>query len=156
MAERRTLNPEVTKKIPRRFCNPNGRPVGSKNRATKIVENILALKKDGILPHEFMLEVVRGNPIKHGKDEDGKPVMYQPTFEERIECAKAAAPYFAPRLSTIEVVKNLTDDNLDSIIKAAADASGVLLEFNKHLNEDGTTTYVGEDAIEEVIGDDDN
>lgn len=66
----------------------------------------------GMLPHEFLLRIVRGEPIKQKRfepilDVDGQPTgefrvvedeLY-PTLPERIECAKAAAPYYAPRLA---------------------------------------------------------
>jgi hypothetical protein len=101
------------------------------------------MKKNGELPHEFLLRIVRGEEIRHGKDkETGQPIYVTPTIEQRIECAKAAAPYFAPKLSTIEVVKNLTDDNLDDIIKAAAEGSGIIVDFIKEIGEDGNVTYV--------------
>lgn len=156
MVDRVTLDKSKLpkRKTPAAFRNPNGRPVGSKNRTTKIVENLLKMKKDGELPHEFLLRVVRGEKIKQGPpDQYGVAQYVYPELSERIECAKAAAPYFAPRLSTIEVVKNLTDDNLDLIIQQAAEQSGVLVDFNKMINEDGSVVY---EPVESETGDDDN
>ena len=46
-----------------------------------------------MLPHEFLLRVVRGEEI------DG----YKPTFHDRMFAAKSAAPYFAPKLASIVV-----------------------------------------------------
>ncbi len=43
------------------------------------------------LPHGFLLSVVRGEAV------DG----VVPTLAQRIEAAKAAAPYFAPRLAAV-------------------------------------------------------
>lgn len=42
-------------------------------------------------PHGFLLAVVRGETV------DGT----KPTLSQRIEAAKAAAPYFAPRLAAV-------------------------------------------------------
>jgi hypothetical protein len=49
--------------------------------------------KSGQLPHEFLLSVARGEEV------DG----YRPTFAERMDAAKVAAPYYAPRLGTLHV-----------------------------------------------------
>lgn len=60
--------------------------------------NIMSLKareeaaKTGELPHMFLLRVTRGEKING----------YEPTFEERIDAAKAAAPFFAPKMAAIE------------------------------------------------------
>ena len=43
------------------------------------------------LPHGFLLAVVRGEAV------DG----VVPTLAQRIDAAKAAAPYFAPRLAAV-------------------------------------------------------
>ena len=42
-----------------------------------------------LMPHEFLLKVARGETI------DG----HVPTFAERLDAAKQALPYFAPRLA---------------------------------------------------------
>ena len=60
------------------------------SRAAK--EGIERAKATGELPHEFLLRVSRGEPI------DGK----KPKPSERIDAAKAAAPYFAPKLTYTE------------------------------------------------------
>lgn len=68
-----------------------GRKQGSVNRLSQ--EAIEAATKTGELPHEFLLRVSRGETI------DGE----NPAFDKRIDAAKAAAPYFAPRLATATV-----------------------------------------------------
>ncbi len=78
----------------------SGRPRGAKSavnqgriKARTVSEHIIvATRAKGELPHEFLARVARGEAI------DG----YQPTFAERQAAASAAAPYFAPKLSTIE------------------------------------------------------
>jgi hypothetical protein len=68
-----------------------GRKQGSVNRLSQ--EAIEAATKTGELPHEFLLRVSRGETI------DGEKT----TFDKRIDAAKAAGPYFAPRLATATI-----------------------------------------------------
>lgn len=52
--------------------------------------------KTGELPHEFLLRVSRGETV----------AGYTPTFNERVDAAKAAAPYYAPKLGSTDVNLN--------------------------------------------------
>jgi hypothetical protein len=54
-----------------------------------MVEKAIAV---GMLPHEFLCAVSRGETI------DG----HEPSFDERLDAAKAAAPYYAPKLANVE------------------------------------------------------
>lgn len=47
--------------------------------------------RSGIMPHEFMLRLMRGEKV------DG----YKCSIQERIDIAKAVAPYFVPKLQNI-------------------------------------------------------
>ena len=67
-----------------------GRPVGAVQRVSREARQQAA--ETGILPHEFLLAVTRGEEI------DG----YRPSFAERMDAAKAAAGYFAPKLAATE------------------------------------------------------
>jgi hypothetical protein len=49
-------------------------------------------QETGELPHEFLLRVMRGEDI------DGN----QPEFKDRMAAAVAAAPYYAPKLSSVD------------------------------------------------------
>lgn len=49
--------------------------------------------RTGLMPQVLLLHVVRGKII------DG----YEPTFKDRVDAAKTCLPYFAPRLSAVEV-----------------------------------------------------
>jgi len=88
-----------------------GRKPGSVNKITQRAREAAA--KTGELPHEFLLRIVRGEAI------DG----HAPEFAERMDAAKAAAPYYAPRLATTVVAaqvsnmpaRQLTDDELMAI-----------------------------------------
>ena len=87
-----------------------GRPVGAVNRVAK--EAIAAAKAEGILPHEWLLNIVRGEPVEQKRwkielDEHGKEIsrelvteLVYPDFPVRMDAAKAASPYYAPRLAT--------------------------------------------------------
>lgn len=67
-----------------------GRKPSSVNRMSQKAREKAA--ETGQLPHEFLLAVSRGELIGD----------YQPTFEDRLDAAKAAAPYYAPKLSSVE------------------------------------------------------
>ena len=68
-----------------------GRPPGSATRRTREIANKAAAS--GLLPHEFLLAVARGEAIEG----------VTPTFADRLDAAKAAAPYFAPRLAAVDL-----------------------------------------------------
>lgn len=71
-----------------------GRKKGSGNKMSAAAR--AAAAATGILPHEFLLIVMRGG-------EAAKQLLgAEPTQAERIDCAKNAAPYYAPRLQTIQ------------------------------------------------------
>lgn len=92
----------------------------------------------GLMPHEILLRAARGEAFtvrkliitkyKDGpnrgqeKSREWVEELYYPTFNEQIECARSAAPYFAPRLAT-QVVK--TDENTSAAL------TGVLAELAK-------------------------
>lgn len=46
-------------------------------------------------------------------------------IEQRKDAAKAAAPYYAPKISTVEVIKNVDDAELDFIIAELAAQTGL-------------------------------
>lgn len=67
-----------------------GRPQGRVNAMSQKAREEAA--KTGQLPHEFLLAVSRGEKVGE----------YEPTFEDRLDAAKAAAPYYAPKLAAVE------------------------------------------------------
>lgn len=87
-----------------------GRPKGSINKIAKA--NIEAAKEAGMLPHEWLLQIARGEPVEQKRwdikrDEHGKEISRElvvdiiyPEFPVRMDAAKAASPYYAPRLAT--------------------------------------------------------
>lgn len=87
----------------------------------------------GLLPHEWLLKVTRGEPVEQKEhepvldasgvpklDKYNKPVMmlvtrdYYATFSERLDAAKSAAPYYAPRLAAQQL--NLGEDMTAKIV----------------------------------------
>lgn len=66
-------------------------------------------------PHEWLADVADGKPVLYRKrvpeyDDDGNVVAYRwieaevyPRLCDRIEAAKAAAPYYAPRLNATKL-----------------------------------------------------
>lgn len=89
-----------------------GRKKDSKNVLTLLA--VEKAREEGILPHEWLLKVTRGEAIKHTItektiDESGvetlvhKQVDVYPDFDTRVDAAKACCQFFAPRLSAIQV-----------------------------------------------------
>ena len=95
-----------------------------------------AAAEAGLLPHEWLLGVVRGEPVIQREwdityDEQGneesrelKEQAVYPGLEVRMDAAKAAAGYFAPRLQaqTVELsgslgVDKLSDEELEARLK---------------------------------------
>ena len=89
----------------------------------------------GMLPHEILLAVARGEPVYrmvHNR-ETGETIKQQESysFSERIDAAKAAAPYFAPRISAVEVIHGIGDEQLDQLIRRSASEAGVALALGQ-------------------------
>lgn len=90
-----------------------GRKRGSKNTVSKRARDEAAAS--GLLPHEWLLKVARGEPVMHKQwkitydkqsNEIGRELVeieVYADFPTRIDAAKAAAPYYAPRLATQQV-----------------------------------------------------
>ena len=79
--------------------NGAGRPKGTTG-ILKVDGNVRSAKqirdwafRSGEMPHVFLLKVSRGDRI--GNE--------WPTFEQRVDAAKACAPYFAPKIATLSI-----------------------------------------------------
>lgn len=96
------------------------RRVSARSRITST--DIARLKPANLLPHEWLLQLARGEPIQQkrlqttfdpttGVELSRKWVeeQYYATIDQRIDCAKAAAPYYAPRLATHNLQPAATD-----------------------------------------------
>lgn len=107
-----------------------GRPKGALSKVTAKAKQ--AAMETGLLPHEWLLKVSRGEPIEHKRwvvkyDKNGKEVGRELVTEEvyadfptRIDASKAAAPFYAPKLATQTVsVTNNTDAVADTLKEIA-------------------------------------
>lgn len=102
-----------------------------------------ALENGFLLPHEILLKVANGEPISHrvmvecreklgyGQGEVtghewSEPIEHYPTPSEQIEAAKAAAPYYAAKLSsqTIDGGDNITQSVKEAMKQLAAKLPG--------------------------------
>jgi hypothetical protein len=89
---------------PSGLSKTGGRQRGTPNRKT--AETIAAAQAHGQLPHEFLCAVAQGREI------DG----HIPTFEQRLDAAKAAAPFYAPKLSNVD--QKITGATVSYVIRA--------------------------------------
>jgi hypothetical protein len=86
-----------------------GRPKGSVNRTSiKFIEE--AARAGGMLPHEVLLNVMRCDYVVING------TKYSPTFEQRMQAAVQAAPYFAPRLGSVDVLQGHSDEDLRALL----------------------------------------
>ena len=95
----------------REEASPKGRPKGT-GLWDKRKRRELALSQ-GVLPHEWLLHIMHGNPVlqcKFNKDlAMWEEVRVYPSLRIRIDCAKHAAPYFAPKLISKDITHSETD-----------------------------------------------
>lgn len=112
----------VTKKI--------GRPKGSLAIVTAKARGAAMLV--GLLPHEWLLKVSRGEPIlqKHWRirtDKNGKELsrvlieeQFYADFPMRVDAAKAAAPFYAPKLAVQNISMSGSPDAVADVLKQVA------------------------------------
>jgi hypothetical protein len=101
--------------------NKGGRPPGSTNKFSKIAREWA--EKSGLLPHEILLNLARGKAVQRDVVETdpvtgtvrGRKEWVSPTLEQMVDCAKAAAPYYAPKFGSIEFTKDLTNEQLGEL-----------------------------------------
>lgn len=100
-----------------------GRPKGSLSKVTAKAKQ--AAMETGLLPHEWLLKVSRGEGIEHKRwvvqyDKSGKEksrelvteIVYA-EFPTRLDAAKAAAPFYAPKLAVQQV--NMSGGNTNDV-----------------------------------------
>lgn len=95
----------------------SGRPKGALSKVTAKAKQ--AAMETGLLPHEWLLKVSRGEPIVHKRwkieyfktgpkagTEKSRTLIEEEVYTEfstRLDAAKAAAPFYAPKLA-VQVV----------------------------------------------------
>lgn len=118
--------------------NKGGRPEGSMNKLAREARE--EAKRTGRLPHEILLDIARGDLIQHKRIDHNTGEIMQfpivPTLEQRIDAAKAAAPYFAPKISTVEVISGVADHELDRLIALAASEAGFSITVSGEVSSD--------------------
>ena len=104
-----------------------GRPPGAANKLAMQARQ--AAQATGELPHEFLLRICRGQvittPVLNQETGEVTQVTQIPDLPMRMEATKAAAPYFAPKLSAVEWTANLNDGVLDELISQYAGQAGL-------------------------------
>lgn len=111
-----------------------GRPKGTLAKVTAKARE--AAMETGLLPHEWLLKVSRGEPIEQKRwvvqyDKTGKEKSRELITEEvyadfptRIDAAKAAAPFYAPKLA----VQTVNVPGAPGAVNAVAEAMKQIAE----------------------------
>ena len=124
----------------------SGRPKNAVNALSTMARE--EARATGVLPHEWLPSVVRGEPIEQRRYKDvhdkrgnltGRELVVEEVYPDlamRQDAAKAAAPYYAPRLATQvitlrgreDLLNSLTDEQLEAEIKQfeVLDKQGVI------------------------------
>ncbi len=121
--------------------NKGGRPKGSLSKiAAEAREKAQAT---GLLPHEILLSVARGEAqfkeVVDPKTGEITRVREHYDLPIRLDAAKAAAPYYAPKISTVEVITGVPDAELDLIIAQLAREAGISAGASGEESEGETT-----------------
>lgn len=111
-----------------------GRKPGSQSRLAREARE--KAEQTGALPHELLLQWGRGEPmsrkvLKQGGDASN-PEHWVTTYEAvdaetQKDAAKSAAPYYAPKISTVEVITGVDDATLSELIARSAAEAGLSL-----------------------------
>ena len=137
MTERRKLSADALQRLAPTPEQPqqetNGKASRRPNQLSALMERVSALGGTGLLPHEVLCSVAQGRRMPMGLDEHGDPlrneegeiIWWQPSRDERLDAAKAGAPFFAPKLSAVDFTRNLDDDTLLSLILELAQSTGL-------------------------------
>lgn len=99
-----------------------GRKPGSVNKNSSMQAK--AAKAAGLLlPHEWLLGVMHGTEKVRDfeKAADGNLIEIErlPSFEERLDAAKAAAPFYAPKLAAKAIVEKPDGNPIDELMRLA-------------------------------------
>jgi len=109
----------------------SGRPKGAVSKVTAKARE--AAMETGLLPHEWLLKVSRGEPIEQKRwkiiydkqgNEKGRELITEEVYADfptRIDAAKAASPYYAPRLAVQNVSITGNTDAVSETLKSIAE-----------------------------------
>lgn len=93
-----TLVPPPTRLSKKPTSKLIGRPPGAVGQIS--LQAKAYAMSTGFLPHELLLMWARGEPIL--QNVDGKEEDVYLSVDQRIDCAKAAAPFYTPRLQAVQ------------------------------------------------------
>lgn len=108
-----------------------GRPKGALSKVTAKAKQ--AAMETGLLPHEWLLKVSRGEGIKQKRwvvkydakgNEKSRELVEEEVYADfptRIDAAKAASPYYSPRLAVQTVSVSGSSDAVSDTLKAIAE-----------------------------------
>ena len=108
-----------------------GRPKGALSKVTAKAKQ--AAMETGLLPHEWLLKVSRGEGITQKRwvvkydakgNEKSRDLIAEEVYADfptRIDAAKAASPYYAPRLAVQTVSVTGNSDAMSETLKAIAE-----------------------------------
>ena len=132
-----------------------GRPEGSVSKlAREAREKAMAT---GQLPHEIMLSIARGE-IQTEKylDKESGEILTRPVsvpIEMRLDAAKGAAPYYAPKMATVELTQSYSDDELDALIRELLADLDLSAEAGAaHADADGEEEAAGDSGSDASLG----
>jgi hypothetical protein len=108
-----------------------GRPKGALSKVTAKAKQ--AAMETGLLPHEWLLLVSRGEGIKHKRwvvkydakgNEKSRELVEEEVYADfptRIDAAKAASPFYAPKLAVQTVSVSGNSDAVAETLKSIAE-----------------------------------
>ena len=108
-----------------------GRPKGAVQKITTQAREAAA--ETGLLPHEWLLKVSRGEPIEQKRwktiydakgKEKGRELITEEVYADfptRIDAAKAASPFYAPKLAVQTVSVTGNSDAVAATLKDIAE-----------------------------------
>lgn len=130
---------------------PPGRPVGSLNRLSRAA--VEAAQATGEMPHMFLLRIMRGEVVSTDvmNPETGQLTkVYQvPDLPMRMDAAKAAAPFFVPKLQAVEVSQALSDEELDDMLKQYGAQAGLSIAARTAAEDEEGDDHEGEGWLPE-------
>lgn len=148
------------------FRPGSGRPKGALTKQQRYTLGYYR-SQFAVQPLDYFLSILNGEPqmVEIEKEVDGEKVitleMRKPTKADRMEAAKAAAPYMHQRLTAVQMtgadgeslqqkidVTKLTDEELNTLeaicIKALTPVQIIEHDINEHPNEDDISVEYSE------------
>lgn len=114
-----------------------GRPEGALSKIAREARE--KAMETGMLPHEILLDMARGNPqVEYVPEPNTGKIVERIVVldvDQRRDAAKAAAPYYAPKISAVEVISGVAENELDRIIAQLAAEAGISAGISRESQE---------------------